>query len=79
MAEEVVYPLTVLVPEATSQPIDIVEGHAALRLAVVERAGLGSLGSDWDKPGLYVSWTDRSPTADGAAMWVRPRRAYERG
>jgi hypothetical protein len=63
MAEEVVYPLTVLVPEATSQPIDIVEGHAALRLAVVERAGLGSLGSDWDKPGLYVL-LDR-PESDG--------------
>jgi hypothetical protein len=56
-------PLTVLVPDSACEPIDVYEQSAALRMAIVERVGVSALGSDWDRPGLYVL-LDR-PGVDG--------------
>jgi hypothetical protein len=56
-------PLTVLVPDSAREAIDVYEQSAALRMAIVERAGVSALGSTWDRPGMYVL-LDR-PDADG--------------
>jgi hypothetical protein len=47
-------PITVLVPENIGAPVEIYDQHAALKLAVVERDGVGALGEEWDDPGVYV-------------------------
>lgn len=47
-------PLTVLVPETTGASIDVFVEHAALKLAVVDRAGAHLLGAEWDAPGMYL-------------------------
>ncbi|MEI2700354.1 MAG: hypothetical protein V9E94_19235 [Microthrixaceae bacterium] len=47
-------PLTVLVPEDASGCIEIYDQHAALKIAVVERAGVHLVGDEWDAPGAYV-------------------------
>lgn len=48
-------PMTVLLPEGATAPIELYHGGAALRMAVVERAGVAALVQpDWDKPGVYV-------------------------
>lgn len=47
-------PLTVLVPESGTGPIEVYDQHAALKMAVVERRQVGLLGADWDLPGVYV-------------------------
>lgn len=39
MSEDVL-PLTVLIPETGSDPIDVYDQHAALRMAVIEREGV---------------------------------------
>ena len=46
-------PIVVLVPDSAGV-IDMYEQSAALHLAVVDRAVVSSLGSDWDEPGVYV-------------------------
>jgi hypothetical protein len=48
-------PLTVLVPEASADPIEVYDEYAALRMAVVGRMGVASLPQeDWDVPGVYL-------------------------
>ena len=47
-------PITVLVPEDLSSPVEIYDQHAALKLAVVERAAANNLGPEWDQPGVYL-------------------------
>jgi hypothetical protein len=47
-------PVTVLVPDTIAAPIEIYEQSAALRMAIVERAGVGALSAKWDQPGLYI-------------------------
>ena len=46
--------LTLLVPENVSTPIEVIDQHAALKMAVVDRAGAHLLGPDWDAPGVYL-------------------------
>ena len=52
MPREIV--LKVLIPESGRQPIEVKDERTALRLTVVERASLRSLGDEWDKPGVYL-------------------------
>ena len=59
-------PVTVLVPDTVTAPIEVYEQSAALRMAIIERGGVGALGADWDRPGLYVL-LDRHDT-DG--LWA---------
>lgn len=47
-------PLTMLVPESNWEPVVIYDSQAALRMAVVERDGVGGLGEEWDVPGTYL-------------------------
>ena len=47
-------PLTVLLPESVSDPVEMFDASAALRMAVVERDGVAGLGAEWDCPGVYV-------------------------
>jgi Restriction Enzyme Adenine Methylase Associated len=47
-------PVTVLIPDSVAAAIEIYEQSAALRVAIVERVGVGALGADWDRPGLYI-------------------------
>lgn len=47
-------PITVLLPEASSQPVMIYESSAALRIAIVERDAVQMLGAEWDQPGNYI-------------------------
>ena len=47
-------PVTVLLPDTVSLPITLYDGGAALRMAIVERAGVQALTPDWDRPGVYV-------------------------
>jgi len=47
-------PVTVLLPDSPSLPITLYDGGAALRMAIVERAGVQALTTDWDRPGVYV-------------------------
>lgn len=43
-----------LVPEDATGGIEIYNQHAALKIAVVERAGAHLVGDEWDAPGAYV-------------------------
>ncbi|QAY69744.1 hypothetical protein [Xylanimonas protaetiae] len=47
-------PLQVLLPETAADPVVVYDPSAALRFAVVERAGIGRLGAEWDQPGNYI-------------------------
>jgi hypothetical protein len=47
-------PITVLIPETGELPIEVYDQHAALRLAVVDRAGAHLLSDEWDVPGIYL-------------------------
>lgn len=57
-------PLTVLIPDNAAVPIEILDQHAALKMAVVDRIGFQALSHDWDSPGIYLL-LDRHD-ADGA-------------
>ena len=46
--------LTALVTENPSEPTMIYDDHAALCMAVVERAGAGHISMAWDIPGVYI-------------------------
>jgi len=46
--------LTALVTENPSEPTMIYDDHAALCMALVERAGAGFISMGWDIPGVYV-------------------------
>lgn len=59
-------PVTVLIPDSVAAAIEIYEQSAALRMAIVERVGVGALGADWDRPGLYILLDHHSP--DG--LWA---------
>ena len=52
-------PLTALVPETAAEPIVIYDQHAALRIGIVERAGVSRLGQEWDTPGNYILLDDK--------------------
>ncbi len=54
-------PITVLVPENAASPIEVYDQHAALKLAVVERDGVGGLTDEWDAPGVYLLLDRHSP------------------
>ncbi|WP_242907573.1 hypothetical protein [Actinomadura terrae] len=45
---------SVVIPDSAQDPIEVYIDHVALCVAVVERNGVRSLGSDWDVPGVYV-------------------------
>ena len=47
-------PLTVLIPDNAAIPIEILDQHAALKMAIVERIGVHALSQDWDSPGIYL-------------------------
>lgn len=47
-------PVTVLLPDTATLPITLYDSGAALRMAIVERAGVQALTADWDRPGVYV-------------------------
>lgn len=47
-------PVTVLLPESSSDPIVIYDAHAALRVAIVERDAVRNLSALWDQPGVYI-------------------------
>jgi hypothetical protein len=57
-------PITVLIPEGPSAPIELYDQHAALKLAIVEREGVGSLSPP---PGC-----DQFLTISSASCMVRP-------
>lgn len=68
--------LPVTVPDASTMPITLYDGGAALRMAVAERDGVQAPAGDWDRPGVYLM----SPTGRGAATSGRPpRRACATG
>lgn len=54
-------PVTVLIPENSAVPIEIYDQHAALKVAVVERDGIGALADEWDTPGVYLLLDRHSP------------------
>ena len=57
-------PLTALVPETAGEPIVIFDRHAALRIAIVERAGVKNLASEWDSPGNYILLDHKNDSGD---------------
>lgn len=58
-------PLTVLIPDNAAIPIEILDQHAALKMAVVTRFGVHALSQDWDSPGIYLLLHRH----DAAGMW----------
>ncbi|SNS23533.1 hypothetical protein [Actinomadura mexicana] len=44
----------VVIPGSAQEPIDVYIDHFALRMAIVERAGARTVGSDWDVAGVYA-------------------------
>lgn len=55
MAEELdALPVTVLLATEPGQPVTVLDGNAALRMAVADRESIGALGEEWDRPGVYV-------------------------
>lgn len=62
-------PITVLIGESAASPIEMFDQHAALRLAVVDRAGSHLLSSDWDVPGVYLL-LDRHDTEGRWGVYV---------
>jgi len=69
VAEGAGLPVTVLLPDTVAEPIEIYEQSAALRMAIVERAGVGALSAKWDQPGLYIL-IDRHGTDGSWASYV---------
>ncbi len=47
-------PFTVLVSELNTDPIELYDKHAALKISIIERAGVRGLGDEWDVPGAYL-------------------------
>jgi hypothetical protein len=47
-------PVTVLLATVPGVPVTVLDGNAALRMAIVDRASIGTLGEEWDRPGVYV-------------------------
>lgn len=47
-------PLTALVPEALGEPIEIIDGVDALRIAFAHRHFVNLLGDKWDTSGIYL-------------------------
>jgi hypothetical protein len=47
-------PVTVLLAAEAGAPVIVLDGNAALRMAVVDRASLLTLGEEWDRPGIYL-------------------------
>jgi hypothetical protein len=46
--------VTAFLPTGPRQPIEMLDGNAALRLVVVDRYSADALRSDWDAPGVYL-------------------------
>ncbi|MFD0539523.1 hypothetical protein ACFQY7_43050 [Actinomadura luteofluorescens] len=44
----------VVIPGSAQEPIEVYIDHVALRMAIVERAGARTIGSDWDVAGVYA-------------------------
>lgn len=51
----------VVIPDSAQDPIEVYIDHVALCVAIVERKGARSLGSDWDVPGVYVLLDPAAP------------------
>lgn len=47
-------PVTVLLPTEPGIPLTVLDGNAALRMAVVDRVSISELDDTSDQPGLYV-------------------------
>lgn len=47
-------PVTVLLASEPGMPVTVLDGNAALRMAVVDRASMSELGDEWDRPGIYL-------------------------
>ena len=47
-------PVTVLLASEPGMPVTVLDGNAALRMAVVDRASMSALGDEWDRPGVYL-------------------------
>ncbi len=47
-------PVTVLLATEPGQPVVVLDGNAALRMAIVDRESLGRLDEEWDRPGVYI-------------------------
>ena len=47
-------PVTALLATAPGFPVTLLDGNAALRMAVVDRTSMSALGEQWDKPGIYL-------------------------
>lgn len=47
-------PFTVVIPDSSSGAIEIFDQHAALKIAVVDRACAHLLSDEWDTPGVYL-------------------------
>jgi hypothetical protein len=47
-------PFTTLIHQSPAQPIVILNGRAALRMAVVDKEAISLLESDWERPGVYL-------------------------
>jgi hypothetical protein len=73
-------PVTVLLPDSATAPIDLYESGAALRMAIVERAGATALDATWDAAGVYVLLDRHAPDGSwgcyvGQAVGLRKRLA----
>ena len=47
-------PVTVLLAVEPGQPVVVLDGNAALRMAIVDRQSIGALDEGWDRPGVYL-------------------------
>lgn len=47
-------PFTVLLPDTRLEPIEIHDHSVALKMALVEKDAVALLGTDWDRPGVYI-------------------------
>lgn len=47
-------PVTALLATEPGAPVVVLDGNAALRMAIVDRASMSRLDDEWDKPGVYL-------------------------
>ncbi|MFP5309105.1 MAG: hypothetical protein ACLGIR_05945 [Actinomycetes bacterium] len=47
-------PVTVLLASEPAAPVTVLDGNAALRMAIVDRTSLSALGEEWDAAGVYL-------------------------
>lgn len=47
-------PVTVLLATEPGTPVTVLDGNAALRMAIVDRSSIGALDEEWDQSGIYL-------------------------